>query len=115
MCRGVGILQLKLEQLKAALIPSPTRCLLEIHKLLPQLAEQAYSTFISRVHDYTRRLSTTPTSPEEFVAHLQLLQQVEKEHKAMDSEFDKVGDKQTLHCYPHVHFIMWLCVTRECA
>jgi dynein heavy chain len=90
-------MQLKLEQLKAALVPSPTRCLSEIHKLLPQLAERAYSVFISQVHEYTTRLGTTPTSPEEFVAHLQLLQQVEREHKAMDREFDKVRQGNFCH------------------
>lgn len=86
----MGVLKLDLDQLKAALLPSPQRCLSELHNLLPQLAAAAYSAFMTRVSDYKKGLAQQPGNPEEFVAHMQLSAEVEAQRPAMDKQFDSV-------------------------
>jgi hypothetical protein len=50
--RSVGVHEVQLGQLVAALATSPQHCLAELHQLLPCLAASAYSTFINRVRSY---------------------------------------------------------------
>lgn len=47
-CRNVGVMQVNLGQLVDVLAPSPERCIEELRQLLPRLAADAYSTFITR-------------------------------------------------------------------
>ncbi|WIA37814.1 hypothetical protein OEZ86_014676 [Tetradesmus obliquus] len=88
---SVGVLEVQLGQLVAALAPSPQHCLAELHQLLPCLAVSAYNTFISRVRSYRERLSQQPSTADEFVAHAALIAEVEAQRPAMDAEFDKVS------------------------
>lgn len=85
------MLKLELDELKTALLPSPQRCLSELHTLLPQLAAAAYSNFMNRVSDYRKRLGQQPASPEEFVAHMQLTAEIEAQRPVMDKQFDSVS------------------------
>jgi hypothetical protein len=72
--RDVGILRVSSAQLKASLLPGPVQCLQKISSLLPQLAAQKYQEFIADVHDSTARLTTNPSTVEEFVEHVSFLQ-----------------------------------------
>lgn len=86
------MLNLKLDRLKAALLPSPQHCLSKLHQLLPRLAATAYNSFMNKVSDYREHLGQQPSSPEDFVAHLQLVAEVEAQRPAMDKQFDAVSD-----------------------
>lgn len=88
--RELGILELHLSGLSSALAPYPQHCLSELHSLLPVLGAQAYQKFIARVREMTSGLERPPETAEEFVTHLQLMAQVEKDRPGMDKEYDQV-------------------------
>jgi hypothetical protein len=70
--------------------PEFERCLVEVFALLPKLADKTFQTFIDKVHSATTRLSTAPTSVEDFASYLEFMQEVDKEKPALDMDYDKV-------------------------
>lgn len=74
--RPLGVLQLRLDPLVAALAPPPEAALAALSRVLPQLAASAYSAFMGRVHGATARLNVPPASADELAAFLELLAQV---------------------------------------
>lgn len=91
--RDVGILRVSSAQLKASLLPGPVQCLQKISSLLPQLAAQKYQEFIADVHDATARLTTNPSTVEEFVEHVSFLQV-----RVSELGYD-IFSEQTRACY----------------
>eukprot|EP00775_Hariotina_reticulata_P007079 gene7079-7292_t len=91
-----GVLYLQLHRLVSVLAPSPQRCLDGLHRLLPTLAASAHSQFINKVRDYKDQLCQQPTSAEEFVAHLHLIEEVEAQRPQLDKEFALVSDYYAL-------------------
>ena len=83
-------MRVNLTKLKDAVAPFPQRCIHEIHQLLPRISAAAYDTFVTKIQDYTARLSQLPNTPEEFAEFLQLLREVEQQQKALDKEYDQV-------------------------
>lgn len=79
------------DRLSAALAPSPQRCISEIHALLPELARRACRGFVGEVRSLAEAVSRTPCSAEEFVAHLQLVRQVEGRRQELDRQHDNVS------------------------
>ena len=61
------------QQLKAALLPSPTALLVQLGQLLPQAAAQLYSRFVEQVHSATSILRAATSSVEEYVHQLAFL------------------------------------------
>ncbi|KAL3139803.1 hypothetical protein ABBQ38_004104 [Trebouxia sp. C0009 RCD-2024] len=64
--RDVGMFRVDAQQLKAALLPSPTALLMQLGQLLPQAAAQLYSRFVEQVHSATSILRATTSSVEEY-------------------------------------------------
>lgn len=69
----IGIIEVKLGLLVKAWKPEFQRCLTEVFALLPKLADKTFQTFIGKVHSATTRLSTTPTSVEDFASYLEFM------------------------------------------
>ncbi|KAF8058456.1 DNAH6 [Scenedesmus sp. PABB004] len=88
---SVGVLEVGLGQLAAALRPSPARCLEELARLLPRLAAGACTRFVARVRGLREAIAAPPGSPDEFVAHVSLLAEVEAARPGLDAEFDAVS------------------------
>lgn len=73
MQRDVGMFRVDAQQLKAALLPSPTALLAHLGQLLPQAAGQLYSRFVEQVHSATSILRATTSSVEDYVHQLAFL------------------------------------------
>ena len=74
MQNDVGIIRVDAQQLKAALLPSPTALLAQLGHLLPQAAGQLYSGFIDQVHNATFVLRASINSVEDYVHQLGFLE-----------------------------------------
>eukprot|EP00891_Asterochloris_glomerata_P001497 jgi/Astpho2/1497/e_gw1.00026.129.1_t len=74
----VSIFRIHQQAVNMELLPSPQRCLEEIHALLPQLAAQRYQELVEEVHGATRRLSAAPTTPAEMVSLLDFMASTEQ-------------------------------------
>ena len=61
------------QQLKAALLPSPTALLEQLGQALPQAAAQLYNHFIHQVHSATSVLRASISSVEDYVHQLAFL------------------------------------------
>lgn len=68
------------QQLKAALLPSPTALLAQLGQLLPQAAGQLYSNFIHQVHSATSVLKASISSVEDYVHQLAFLENLQACH-----------------------------------
>ncbi|KAL3154308.1 hypothetical protein ABBQ32_013793 [Trebouxia sp. C0010 RCD-2024] len=64
--RDVGMFRVDAQQLKAALLPSPTALLMQLGQLLPQAAAQLYSRFVEQIHSATSILRATTSSVEDY-------------------------------------------------
>lgn len=73
MQNDVGILRVDAQQLKAALLPSPTALLAQLGKRLPQAAGQLYYAFVDQVHNATFVLRAGISSVEDYVHQLAFL------------------------------------------
>ena len=76
----VGIIRVDAQQLKAALLPSPTALLAQLGHLLPQAAGQLYSGFIDQVHNATFVLRASINSVEDYVHQLGFLETLKVLH-----------------------------------
>ena len=70
----VGMFRVDAQQLKAALLPSPTALLAQLGQLLPQAASQLYNNFIQQVHSAISILKAGISSVEDYVHQLAFLQ-----------------------------------------
>ncbi|KAJ9505501.1 hypothetical protein QJQ45_023785, partial [Haematococcus lacustris] len=86
----LGVLEVRLEALLASFKPSPQRCLTLITQLLPVLANQTYSQFITKIHTSTSRLQRTPSTVEEFADYLEFWAELDASKQATDKEYDHV-------------------------
>lgn len=86
----VGIVQLDLRGMKAAMLPSPQRCLDEIYALLPVLGSQYYQEFIEDVHMCYSKLSATPSSVDECVDWLEFLAATVERRDSFEHRQDNV-------------------------
>ena len=59
MQRDVGLFRVDAQQLKAALLPSPTALMKQLSQLLPQAAAQLYNNFIVQIHEATFALKAS--------------------------------------------------------
>lgn len=69
----VGMFRVDAQQLKAALLPSPTALLEQLGQALPQAAAQLYNHFIHQVHSATSVLRASISSVEDYVHQLAFL------------------------------------------
>lgn len=76
-CRHVGPLEVCQARLAAALAPSPARCTAQLHALLPALAADARGAFVAELRELVARASAAPASAEAFVAHGELVREIE--------------------------------------
>lgn len=70
-----GMLRVDAQQLKAALLPSPTALLAQLGQILPQAAARIYNIFIEQLHGATTLLKTSITNVEEYVHQLAFLEE----------------------------------------
>ena len=68
------------QQLKAALLPSPTALLLQLGEALPRAAARLYSHFIKQVHSATSILKASIGSVEDYVHQLAFLANLQARH-----------------------------------
>ena len=71
--RDIGIFRVNSQKLNDKFLPSPIACLDKMYDLLPKLGHEAYTAFISEVHEATTKLSARLTSVGDFVEVLDFL------------------------------------------
>ena len=71
--KDVGLFRVDAQQLKAALLPSPTALIKQLGQLLPQAAAQLYNNFIVQIHEATFALKASISSVEDYVNQLSFL------------------------------------------
>ena len=69
------MLRVDAQQLKAALLPSPTALLAQLGQILPQAAARIYNIFIEQLHGATTLLKTSITNVEEYVHQLAFMEE----------------------------------------
>jgi len=74
MQNDVGMFRVDAEQLKTALLPSPTALLAQLGQYLPRAAAQLYAAFIDQVHSATSILKASISSVEDYVQQLAFLE-----------------------------------------
>lgn len=72
----VGIIRVNCINLKNVLLPAPTTCLSDMHKLLPDLAAELFHGFMDEVQSALSRLHQSSSSVEAYVEKIQFLQEV---------------------------------------
>ena len=72
----VGTVRVKSQQLKDALLPSPTEKYEEMARTLPELAADTYAAFISQVHDATAKLTARLDNAEDFVGQMAFISEL---------------------------------------
>lgn len=70
-----GMLRVDAQQLKAALLPSPTSLLARLGQILPSAAVRMYNIFIEQLHGATSLLKTSIANVEEYVQKLSFLEE----------------------------------------
>lgn len=90
----VGIVRLETAALKAALLPSPTKCLQQAFEVLPQLAHELYVVFIEEVHAVTAGLTRPLSAVEDFVDQLNLMNKMIDRLPVLE---DKASEVQRLY------------------
>lgn len=74
MQNDVGMFRVDAQQLKSALLPSPTALLAQLGQCLPRAAAQLYAAFVDQVHSATSILKASISSVEEYVQQLAFLE-----------------------------------------
>lgn len=90
----VGIVRLEAAALKAALLPSPSRCLQQAFEALPELSHELYGAFIEEVHAVTAGLTRPLTAVEDFVEQLNLVNRMADRLPALE---EKAAEVQRLY------------------
>ena len=76
----VGMFRVDAQQLKTALLPSPTVLMAQLGQALPQAAAQLYNHFIHQVHSATSILRASIGSVEDYVHQLAFLGNLKARH-----------------------------------
>ena len=87
ICHDLGIVRVDSEKLQATLLPSPKGCMDEISGLLPRLANQRYHNFITDVHQSISKLSSSPTTAEDFKEFLDFLAETQEKNADYDARY----------------------------
>ncbi|GFR44385.1 hypothetical protein Agub_g5605 [Astrephomene gubernaculifera] len=90
--RDVSIVRVAVGHFKGAVIPSPTRCLQEMHAMLPALAADLFHDFMSTVQNALSRLQAPSSAVEEYVEKLQFLAEVREAEKRLDGACNEIHD-----------------------
>ncbi|EFJ52606.1 dynein heavy chain 7 [Volvox carteri f. nagariensis] len=90
--RDVSIVRIAVGHFKDAVIPSPTRCLEEMHAMLPALAADLFHDFMSTVQNALSRLQAPSSAVEEYVEKLQFLGEVRESEKRLDFACNEIHD-----------------------
>ncbi|KAL0228525.1 hypothetical protein RCL1_004668 [Eukaryota sp. TZLM3-RCL] len=80
----------KLEALKAAFLPSPSKCISEIEDILPELAKQKNEILVSNFQSCSALLRAKPSTVGEFVDFLDHLSEAHSKLEIYRENFDEV-------------------------
>ena len=61
--------QINMKRMRKKLVPSPKRCLKVIHGLVPAIASEKHTGFVTVMRDAMRRLTEIPTSLTDLVEY----------------------------------------------
>ncbi|KAL0028415.1 hypothetical protein WJX77_005025 [Trebouxia sp. C0004] len=86
----VGMFRVDAQQLKTALLPSPTALLAQLGQRLPRAAAQLYTAFIDQVHSATSMLKASISSVEEYVQQLAFLETLKANQSKVDEYYNQV-------------------------
>jgi hypothetical protein len=111
----IGVVQVSIAPLVAALAPQPPRCIAVVHGLVPRLAARKHDAFMSDVAAATARLGREPQSIQELAEHVQFVVEVGARRPALDAAYEDVLEHYALckvrkpqdHPRLHLHPESW--------
>eukprot|EP00727_Mastigamoeba_balamuthi_P003136 m51a1_g1282 putative dynein heavy chain axonemal (4140) ;mRNA; f:131088-144324 len=83
----VGLLLVDSQKLKDTFLPSPQRCLADIHRCIPQLAHKKNVSLLEQINMAIRALTVDPRTVEQFVDHLNSLQDANSRQEEFAMKF----------------------------
>ena len=99
----IDIVRVNELELKNILLPSPRHCLNELHDLLPKMAFEEYTTFITEVHDATARLGAPLTAVDDFVEQLNFLETLKERQRFLDEKHVEIQNMYEVIEEYHIH------------
>eukprot|EP00762_Andalucia_godoyi_P001076 ANDGO_01965.mRNA.1 Dynein-1-beta heavy chain len=94
--KDIGVFHVDSTKMKETFLPSPINCLKDIQDLLPVLAKSKNEALLAEISQSNMRLSTAPSSTEEFVNYLSFLQTVSEKMEEFEMKFQAVSDIYSL-------------------
>lgn len=83
----IGILQVNSSALKEMLIPAPKRCLSQIEKLLPDVANNKTNELVSLLKSSNEKISAIPSTVEQFVDFMAFLRKLNDDQVSLEDQF----------------------------
>lgn len=89
---NVDIVRILCEELKAAMIPSPTNCLHLLRELLPELGKELLHAYMEEIRAVEDQMTAPCSTPEEYSQKLSHLEAAQAAEKTMERRCLEVQD-----------------------
>ncbi|KAG2381746.1 hypothetical protein C9374_006130 [Naegleria lovaniensis] len=87
-----GIFYVDTQKLKETFLPSPSECLLKLHKILPELSKEKNMALYKKLEKSMERFKAFPASVEDFVEFLHFVEKTVASLDDLEIEFKTVFD-----------------------